>query len=103
LVKAENSPPLDLTDIENIRWDQADVRKFFDGKRKRLISCDEIADMSATQRMDYVSDVMTCIVLRVHECDTTLIDRRVPPENETCLYDLTFEVLAVVLITIQVS
>jgi len=53
--------------------------------------------------MDYVRDVMTCTVLRVRECDTALIDKRVPPENEKCLYDLTFEILAVVLITIQVS
>jgi len=52
--------------------------------------------------MDYVSDVMNCLVLRFRECDTTLIDMRVSPENEKCFYDLTFEVLAVVLITIQV-
>jgi len=34
--------------------------------------------------MDYVSDVMKCIVLRIRECNTALIDRLVPPENEKC-------------------
>jgi len=53
--------------------------------------------------MGYVSKVMTWRVLGVRGCDSTLIDLRVPPENEKCLYDLTFEVIAVVLITIQVS
>jgi hypothetical protein len=48
--------------------------------------------------MDYVSDLMKCIALRVRECDTALIDMRVPPDIEKFWY-LTFEVLAVVLIT----
>ena len=54
------------------------------GKRKRLINCDEILDMFQLKRVDYVSDVMKCIVQRVREYDTALIDMRVPPENENC-------------------
>jgi hypothetical protein len=40
--------------------------------------------MSATKRMDYVSDVMACIVVRVRECDIALNNMRVPPEKEKC-------------------
>lgn len=64
-MKAENFLPLDLTDMQDIRWDRADVHKFFYGKRKKLISYEEVVDMSATKRIDYVSYVMSCTVLRV--------------------------------------
>lgn len=61
-----------------------DVHKFFYGERKRLINYEEVVDISAIKRMDYVGDVMTCIVLKVRECDTTLIDLRVPYDKEKC-------------------
>lgn len=65
LVKAKNYLPLNLTDMQDIRWDRADVHKLFYGKRKKLISYEEEVDMSATKRIDYVSYVMSCTVLRV--------------------------------------
>jgi hypothetical protein len=48
LVKVKNSPPLDITDIQDVRWNREDVRKFFYGKRKRLTGFEEIVGMSAT-------------------------------------------------------
>jgi hypothetical protein len=57
--------------------------------------------MSATKRMDFVGDVMTYIVLSVHQCDSSLSNTRDPPENEKWWY-LTVKALAALLITIQV-